>query len=397
MTKTITLCSGKGGVGKTVLASCLARIIQQEEQAKVLLLDLDPSVQGLTLLLFQNKYELDHVPLSFAEYLSGGEAVEKDLLAALQKAVTGDGHAGPLYALYRRLEDIFAIPFSTESERPDWTQFAHLDFDLVSAKLHQLLAAAATTLNIDYVIIDTQAGPGSLSLAAATLSDVNLILLEEDDISWRTALNLLLEISDLNKRLQRRSRSYFLANKASAELVDTAGKLKAFSFLPPLPYDAWMQKLFAKATSATLEKEFENTDFFRQARTRLWHDIAILFGINKQPMRDGFSLGSLFRKQSDKTSHRPIIETNGTAPTASATKAEKATTLQKPEKEAEKTAAPVKTDKDVTGEKSDKEATPPASAQPTAAATAPASPPITPTPSSPPPSKSSGNAREGRR
>src|SRR5215471_3060285 len=100
MTKTITLCSGKGGVGKTVLASCLARIIQQEEQAKVLLLDLDPSVQGLTLLLFQNKYELAHVPLSFAEYLNGSETIEKDLLEALQKAVTSDGHGDPLHALY---------------------------------------------------------------------------------------------------------------------------------------------------------------------------------------------------------------------------------------------------------------------------------------------------------
>ena len=268
MTKTITLCSGKGGVGKTVLASCLARIIQQEEHATVLMLDLDPSVQGLTLLLFQNKYELDHVPLSFSQYLNDSEAVEKDLFDALHKAITSDGHAGPLYALYRRLENVFAIPFSTDSERPDWTQFAYLDFDVVSTKLQKLLAAAES-LNIDYVIIDTQAGPGSLSLAAATLSDVNLILLEEDDISWRTALNLLLEISDLNKRLQRRSRSYFLANKASAELVDTVGKLKSFSFLPPLPYDAWMQKLFAKATSAALDKEFENTDFFRQARTRV--------------------------------------------------------------------------------------------------------------------------------
>src|ERR1700751_4015489 len=112
-------------------------------------------------------------------------------------------------------------------------------------KLQKLLIAASSILNIGYIIIDTQAGPGSLSLAAATLSDINLILLEEDDISWRTALNLLLEISDLNKRLQPRSRSYFLANKASAELIETAGKLKAFSFLPPLPYDAWMQKLFA--------------------------------------------------------------------------------------------------------------------------------------------------------
>ena len=320
MTKIITLCSGKGGVGKTVLTTCLARIIQQEEQSNVLLIDLDPSVQGLTLLTFQNKYELDHIPLSFADYLSGGDAVEKDLFDALRKAITNDGHAGPLHALYRRLENIFVIPFSSESERPDWTQFARLDFEYVGEKLKRLLTFAAEALNVGYILLDTQAGPGSLSLAAATLSDVNVIVLEEDDISWRTALNLLLEISNLNKRLQRRSRSYFLANKAGTELVETAGKLKAFSFLPPLPYDAWMQKLLAKATSAALEKEFENTDFFRQARARVWHDIAGIFGIVKSPVKDGFALTSWFRKQTEKFPQRPEAKSNGSTPPQSANK-----------------------------------------------------------------------------
>ena len=37
MLRTISLCSGKGGVGKTLLATGLARIIQREENCKVLL------------------------------------------------------------------------------------------------------------------------------------------------------------------------------------------------------------------------------------------------------------------------------------------------------------------------------------------------------------------------
>jgi len=336
MTKTITLCSGKGGVGKTVLTTCLARIIQQEEHSNVLLIDLDPSVQGLTFLTFQNKYELDHIPLSFANYLSGGDTVEKDLFDALGKAIVSDGHAGPLHALYRRLGNIFVIPFSSESERPDWKQFSSLDFEYVGEKLKRLLTFAAEALNVGYIILDTQAGPGSLSLAAATLSDVNVIVLEEDDISWRTALNLLLEISALNKRLQRRSRSYFLANKAGTELLDTAGKLKAFSFLPPLPYDAWMQKLLAKATSAALEKEFEHTDFFRQARARVWHDIASIFGIAKPPVKDGFTLISWFRKQTDNFPYRLEAKSNGAGPPQSADKE----TLQAEIQPSEKASAP---------------------------------------------------------
>ena len=302
MVKTITLCSGKGGVGKTVLTTCLARIIQQETHGNVLLLDLDPSVRGLTLLTFQNKYELDHVPFSLTDYLSGNESVEMEFFDTLRKAMAGESHAGSLNALYRRLENIFVVPFSTESERPDWIQFAQIDFDYVSDKLKRLLSFAAESLNVEYIVLDTQAGPSSLSLAAATLSDLSIIVLEEDDISWRTALNLLLEISDLNKRLQRRSHSYFLANKSGTELVDVANKLKAFSFLPPLPHDAWLQKLFAKATSAALEKEFENTDFFRQAQSRVWQEIASIFGIAKPPTKDSSLFSSLFRR---KHTHKP--------------------------------------------------------------------------------------------
>ena len=315
MVKTITLCSGKGGVGKTVLTTCLARIIQQEEHCNVLLFDLDPSVQGLTLLTFQNKYELDHVPFSLTDYLSGGESVEKEFFDTLRKAMAGEGHSGALPALYRRVENVFVVPFSTESERPDWTQFAQIDFEYVGDKLKRLLSFAAESLNVGYILLDTQAGPGSLSLAAATLSDLSIIVLEEDDISWRTAFNLLLEISDINKRLQRRSHSYFLANKAGTDLIDVAGRLKVFSFLPPLPHDVWMQKLFAKATSAALEKEFENTDFFRQARSRVWQEIASIFGVAKPLAKDGFTLSSWFRKQSESPAPRSTSRENGAAPT----------------------------------------------------------------------------------
>jgi cellulose biosynthesis protein BcsQ len=300
----------------------LARIIQQEEHGNVLLFDLDPSVQGLTLLSFQNKYELDHVPFSLTDYLAGGESVERDFFDALQKATSGESHSGSLHTLYRRVENVFVVPFSTESERPDWTQFAQIDFEYVGEKLKHLLSFAAESLNVRYVLLDTQAGPSSLSLAAATLSDLSIIVLEEDDISWRTALNLLLEISDINKRLQRRSRSYFLANKSGAELADVASKLKAFSFLSPLPNDVWMQKLFAKATSAALEKEFENTDFFRQARSRVWQEIAGIFGIAKPAAKDSSLFASLFGKHAEKSARASVLAAkgNGAAPSASARK-----------------------------------------------------------------------------
>ena len=301
MLRTITLCSGKGGVGKTLLSTSLARIIQREANCNVLLVDLDLSVSGLTLLAYHNKIELDQVPVSLIEYLSVDPDKENALLAALQKgmAINGEGEGAQSASLYRRMENIFILPASTESERPDWTQVSRLELDVAVEKLGRLQHFVAEALQVDFLIFDTQAGLGSLSLAAATLSDMNLVVLEEDDISWRTSLQMFIEITDLNKRLQHRSRSYFLANKVNAGLMDMANKLRAFAFLPPIPFDSWMQRLVSNATAAVLEKEFENSDFFRHLQTRVWQEIAQTFGLS--PATKNSALSSWWRPQRDRT------------------------------------------------------------------------------------------------
>lgn len=303
MLRTITLCSGKGGVGKTLLSSSLARIIQQEQNCRILLVDLDLSVSGLTLLSFQNKIELDQVPTSLMDYLYGDAADEQQLFDSLQQGLQPDVSntskgPGPT-ALYRRLDNIYILPASSESERPEWTQFSRMELEHAIDKLSRLHAFVLDSHNIDYLIFDTQAGLGSLSLAAATLSDMNLIVLEEDDISWRTAFHVFIEISHLNKQLQHRARSYFLPNKVTPGLMDMSIKLHAFSFLPPIPYDSWMQKLIAKATAGALEKEFENSDFFRHLQTQVWKEIAQTFGL-ASPSSKNSGFGNWWRPQANK-------------------------------------------------------------------------------------------------
>ena len=296
--RTITLCSGKGGVGKTLLATSLGRIIQRQEKCNVLLVDLDLSVRGLTLLAFQNKYELDQLPFSLTDYFYLEDGDQPELLHALHKGlaqnnnnyeesqeITVQATAGS--PTYERLDGLFIIPSSTESERPDGASLHHLELNETIDKLGKFYDFATSSLPVDYVIFDTQAGLGSLSLAATTLSDMNLIVLEEDDISWRTALNVLMEISALNKRLQRKSHSYFLANKVSSGMLDAADKLKAFSFLPPVPFDAWVQKLFAHATITVLENDFEGSDFFKQVESQVWQELAVILGVRQRTTGNG--------------------------------------------------------------------------------------------------------------
>ena len=335
MLRTITLCSGKGGVGKTLLSTSLARVIQQEANCNVLLVDLDLSVSGLTLLAYHNKIELDQVPLSLIEYLSADPDKENTLLAALQKglAMNGEGQGAQSSSLYRRMENIFILPASTESERPDWTQVSRIDLDMAVEKLGRLQRFVDKALSVDFLIFDTQAGLGSLSLAAATLSDMNLIVLEEDDISWRTSLQMFIEITEINKRLQHRSRSYFLANKVSAGLMDMANKLRAFAFLPPIPFDSWMKRLVSNTTVAVLEKEFENSDFFRYLRTRVWQEIARTFGFPQTTKNSALSGWWLPQKGRTRLAEQPA----GTNPVAPTTEQKPREQLQ--ESQSEKTGA----------------------------------------------------------
>ncbi len=328
--RTLSLCSGKGGVGKTLLSASLARIIQREQNCKVLAVDLDLAVSGLTLLSFRNKIELDQVPASLFDYLTGDDNARSALFGGLQAAVTPKG-GYPSAALYQRLDRIFVLPASTESERPDWAQFARIEFDLAIEKIALLRHFAAESLDIDYLIFDTQAGLGSLSLAAATLSDMNIIVMEEDDISWSTSLRMFTEIIEMNKRLKHRSRSYFLANSVHTGLMDMASKLRAFSFLQPVPFDGWMQRLVSHSTGTVLEKDFENSDFFRHVHTRVWQEMAHLFGLSPSPAHTTAS----FRWWRPS---RATVEQTAAKPAAPATPHRLSPSVQ--DSQPEKTAAP---------------------------------------------------------
>ena len=70
-------------------------------------------------------------------------------------------------------------------------------------------------------------------------------------------------------------------------MLDAADKLKAFSFLPPVPFDSWMQKLFAHDTSAVLEKDFEQSDFFKQVESQVWHELAVILGVRQRAAKNG--------------------------------------------------------------------------------------------------------------
>ena len=239
---------------------------------------------------------LGQVPVSLAGYVLGEPGVERGLVEELARAVGAQGAPGGLDSAYRRLDRVFIVPASTESEQPDWAELARVEFDHALDKLRRLQALLADVPGFGAVVFDTHAGLGSLSLAAAALADVNLIVLEEDDVSWRAALAMLLEITALGKRLGRKSASYFVANKVSTGFLDAAGKLKAFSFLPPILFDRGVNRLFCEDTASAFEREFENTNFFQHVHARVWGEIAGVLGMTASRPGNGSRLSRWWRK-----------------------------------------------------------------------------------------------------
>ena len=296
--KTLTLCSGKGGVGKTLLATSLGRCIPRRTDANVLLIDLDFSTRGLTLLAFRYQNDLDRAPVSLGDFLSfqAGNDDQPSPFVELQAHFTSANAAPggspetaadaekPGFASYPGLKGLCILPFSKDEDHLEWLASRRLPLEDTVEQLRRLQEFASTSLDVDYLIFDAPPGLETLSLAPAAISDVNLILLEEDNVSWKTALSMYMKISEINKRLHGRPSAYFVANKVSLGMLDLAHKLKTFSFLSLLPFDAWMHELYAHDTMSVLGGDFLASDFFKRVESDIWPNLSDVLGVRQSGM-----------------------------------------------------------------------------------------------------------------
>ena len=296
--KTLTLCSGKGGVGKTLLATSLGRCIPRRTDTNVLLIDLDFSTRGLTLLAFRYQNDLDRAPVSLGDFLSfhAGNDDQPSPFVALQAHFSSydpapdgspesaaDGE-NPGFASHPGLKGLCILPFSKDDDHLEWLASRRLSLEDTVEQLRRLQEFVATSLDVDYLIFDAPPGLETLSLAPAAISDVNLILMEEDNVSWKTGLSMYMKISEINKRLHGRPSAYFVANKVSPGMLDLAHKLKTFSFLSLLPFDAWMHELYAHDTISVLGGDFLASDFFKRVESDVWPNLSDVLGVRQRDM-----------------------------------------------------------------------------------------------------------------
>ncbi|MFA7325605.1 MAG: P-loop NTPase [Candidatus Kapaibacterium sp.] len=153
-TKFITICSGKGGVGKSFVAANLAYLLSQK--GKTLLWDSNLNFPNLHLILGVDP------PLRLNDYISSNVKF-KD-------------------TIFKVKQDFDLIIDSPLSDRLDSEH---------SEKFYEIYQEIKALDTYDYVVIDTMPGAGELVLESCILSDLSIVLITDEPTTIVDSYGLL--------------------------------------------------------------------------------------------------------------------------------------------------------------------------------------------------------------
>lgn len=152
--KFITICSGKGGVGKSFVASNLAYILSQNY--KVLLWDSNLNFPNLHLILGVDP------PIRLNDYINSFVKF-KDTI----------------YKVYENLDLIIDSPLSDRLNNEQGAKYYDIYKEIVQLNKY------------DFVVIDTMPGAGDVVLESCILSDLSIILITDEPTTIVDSYGLL--------------------------------------------------------------------------------------------------------------------------------------------------------------------------------------------------------------
>lgn len=187
----ISFVSGKGGVGKTTLTTNTSWLLSDSGN-RCLIIDLDFHNQGSTS-LFASCNELGSSE-ALKLLMESGEIREQVELCEV------DSNLYFLPATFCKLGDI-----SIED--------LILNPELLFERLQTLLDYLAAEYDLDCIVLDCHGGVDNLSIAAAALSDLTLMVTEADTVTFGGTLKLLESYHQFFSEHTHRPRIEFILNR----------------------------------------------------------------------------------------------------------------------------------------------------------------------------------------
>lgn len=180
----VNIVSGKGGTGKTLISAVLADVVATNTRSKVLLIDLDIFVRGLTSLLY---YENEKRTLLKDEYV----AISDILMDRGQPQLRQNVEPGVLryrtfdiWVAVRRIDDI--LPHTDVFPR---------DFEQAREQISRLLSDVRRSY--DLILLDNRAGFDELVAASHSIGDVTINIADSDLVSKVTSENLEMQLKSV--------------------------------------------------------------------------------------------------------------------------------------------------------------------------------------------------------
>ncbi|KAF1061569.1 Iron-sulfur cluster carrier protein [Burkholderia gladioli] len=250
----INIVSGKGGTGKTLLACVLADLLGNQSTKKVVVVDLDFFVRGLTSLLYFHSDERLHLTrkdqLPVASYF-------------IDKSPLNTERARIALLKYRSFEVVPAV--SRIDERLNFQDIGPDTKDQACHILGKILKSIPE--EYEYIILDSRAGYDELIAATHELSDVSLCVEEPDPISKVTADNLIAQLS-----ADSQTPIFRLTNKARASTIalESVRKSRSVDDLGDIPFDMDIMNSFG---SPRFWDELQGS-LYRWALVAAWNRLA---------------------------------------------------------------------------------------------------------------------------
>lgn len=231
MPKVISIVSGKGGCGKSLLTAVLGRALAREHQ-KVLIVDFDIFVRGLTVLLndFGKIIPQNEMYLTTSGILGIFSEKSKD-----KKPLYFGGTN--LLSIERFFECDVLPSVGNIADPLDYNDKDLSDQEFCLEVVNYLLKQEDIK-KYDYILLDNRAGMDSLVYACCANSDIVLSIAEDDPVGKMTNLNLVNFIK-YSKNLKN---IYSIINKARKvrdinEIERRINERSDFSIVGVVPFD----------------------------------------------------------------------------------------------------------------------------------------------------------------